>query len=549
MRDLFQGGKPPPSTPLGRFFGSVEAVCRQADLVLPDEVEADQTIWIKNEHELWHWVHQHLGIKIPTEQVCPDHVAPFTAFAEAYFARVPLSVWLASRAFGGKSVLLAALGLTEACTLGAGITLLGGSGEQSRRVHAYMEGTDTNLQQAFWEAPGAPRYLLKSSLAAWRTSLKNSGWIYALTASQKSVRGPHPQRLRMDEIDEMSLPILDAAMGQPLSKNLADGTEILSQTVLSSTHQNPVGTMTEILNRARERDWPIRSWCYKESMAGEHGWLSETEVARKKTTITVLMWDTEFELQEPSPEGRAFDPVAIDAMFNPELGEFAGGQGDVHVWEKPAWELHPDWPKQPKWVAAKGFNLEEMSQLRSSRRWRMRTLTKEEHGEWQTYWNAREVVIRSLVCRYAAGGDWGKKRDHTIIWVARIDCRPKRMVAYANLAREPYPIMWAKFNNLVARFDAQAAHDATGIGTAAEDFMEVAVIDVPMVGQRRKDLFNDYIVAVEDGTWVSPRIKYAYDEHRFTVQDDLWGTGHPPDSVVAGAMCNHAAMFGGSLLR
>ena len=37
-----------------------------------------------------------------------------------------------------------------------------------------------------------------------------------LTASQKSVRGPHPPSLLLDEIDEMDLEIFDAALGQPM---------------------------------------------------------------------------------------------------------------------------------------------------------------------------------------------------------------------------------------------------------------------------------------------------------------------------------------------
>jgi hypothetical protein len=51
-------------------------------------------------------------------------------------------------------------------------------------------------------------------------------------ASQKSIRGPHPQRLRIDEADDVALGLLDAAMGQPMSKP-----GIAKQTVFSGTHQ------------------------------------------------------------------------------------------------------------------------------------------------------------------------------------------------------------------------------------------------------------------------------------------------------------------------
>ena len=57
------------------------------------------------------------GLSIPDVAVCPGHVSPWQAFCDAYFARHRVSVWLASRGFGGKSFLLAMLGLVEAATL------------------------------------------------------------------------------------------------------------------------------------------------------------------------------------------------------------------------------------------------------------------------------------------------------------------------------------------------------------------------------------------------------------------------------------------------
>ena len=46
--------------------------------------------------------------------------------------------------------------------------------------------------------------------------------IQALTAAQTAVRGAHPTRLLLDEIDEMKLPILEAAQGQFDIRTFAD---------------------------------------------------------------------------------------------------------------------------------------------------------------------------------------------------------------------------------------------------------------------------------------------------------------------------------------
>ncbi|MBE9479627.1 MAG: hypothetical protein IMY80_06635, partial [Chloroflexi bacterium] len=154
---------------------------------------------IRTDDDLWHAVQDLAGITIPRVKVCEDHVAPFTAFADAYFARHRNIVWHASRGLAGKSVLLATLAFMEGIEMGAAVNLLGGSGEQSQRVHGYMTGEDTNLPGTFWGHYGAPRHLLVDDPTKRETKLSNGGRIVVLQASQRSVRGPHPQKLRLDE--------------------------------------------------------------------------------------------------------------------------------------------------------------------------------------------------------------------------------------------------------------------------------------------------------------------------------------------------------------
>ena len=50
-------------------------------------------------------------------------------------------------------------------------------------------------------------------------------------------------------------------------------------------------------------------WCWKETQE-PNGWLSPAQVQRKRSEITAQMWRTEFDLQEPTAEGRAIDPDA-----------------------------------------------------------------------------------------------------------------------------------------------------------------------------------------------------------------------------------------------
>jgi hypothetical protein len=408
------------------------------------------------------------GVRLPAKSCCAQHQTPFRAFADAFFARSSVGVWEASRGFGGKSFMLALLAVTEAAVLGARVNVLGGSGEQAQRI---LEAMDQ-----FWMAPNAPRALLASEPAKRETRLARGNWIRALMASTRSARGPHPQRLRMDEVDEMDLTILDAAMGQTMS--IAG---IPAQTVLSSTHQYADGTMAEVKKRAGEKGWPIYTWCYRECLE-PHGWLAQAEVARKQSEVTLGMWNAEYELQEPSPEGRAIASSAVETMFDPSLGTFLGGDGQEVVIE----------PPDPKGM-------------------------------------------------YATGADWARSKDWTVLWTDRIDVTPTRLVAFLRMHRLPWPEMVGKFDARVKSYPGPAAHDATGIGDVIHGYSKCGAEGVVLRGRERDELFAGHIQSIEHGERTAPRIDFAYGEHKYVTNDDLYGAGHPPDSFVAGALARRAA--------
>lgn len=364
--------------------------------------------------------------------------------------------------------MLATLGQTEMVLLGADVTILGGSGAQSASVHAYM--------QKGWNAVRAPRRLLASDPSKYETMLTNGGHVRALMASQTSARGPHPQRMRLDECDEMNLAILDAALGQPMSSDV-----VPAQTVLSSTHHNADGTMTEILKRSKTQGFPVFEWCWKETLQ-PHGWLTQAEVDRKRLEVPASMWQSEYDLQEPSPESRAIIPEAVEKFFDPSLGEVEGTAGQYYEFEAPVPEA-----------------------------------------------------------TYATGADWARDVNWTIIVTFRTDVIPNRMVAFYRDGRKPWPQMVAAFDRQVTRFPGNACHDETGLGNVVGDLLEVYATGVDLVGRSRSDLFWDYIGAIEHEELRAPRVAYMYGEHKYLKNDDLYGGGHPPDSFVAGALARKAA--------
>ena len=340
-------------------------------------------------------------------------------------------------------------------------------------------------------ASGARRFCSRCSRPPTPSCLKltSSSWV-ALGNSP----GPTPRACCSTRSTRWELRILEAAQGQPMDR---DG--VRAQTVMSSTHQHPDGTVTAMRRRAADLGWPVYEWCYRETLA-PHGWLTEDQVTRKRGELSRTMWAVEYELQEPSAEGRAIDPAAVERMFDATLG--------THI---PAGDLAHTWRGQPGPPA--------------DRAW------PDPAGAW-----------------YCIGIDWAQKRHYTVAVVVRCDTTPLQVVAVYRIRRRPWPEMTERVGALLDEFPGPATHDATGAGSAIGEFPALAAHDqlqgVTLVGCVRTDLFRNYIGAIERHEIVCPRIDVFYTEHLYCGEDDLFGSEHPPDTVVAMALAYHAFKTG-----
>lgn len=431
---------------------------------------------LSDKHELAEWVEHTFGVRLVEGSCCAGHASPLDAFAAAYFAENPVVVWKASRGLGGKTVMLALLGLTKAVTLGTGVTLLGGSGEQSQRVMGYMTGTDSNLSDQFWNHPTAPRQLIRKEITR-RTSLRNGGWIHALMASTRSVRGAHPSTVLLDEIDEMTREIYHASTGQAMGQvDKVAGNRIAAQMVLSSTWHKAEGTMTYVLEQARLKRWPVFSWCYKETLLG---WLDEETVEEKRAQVPTAVFHVEHDLNEPSPERRSIPTEAMHKAFRPHLGQIEVGDADGEI-----------------------------------------VLEEPEKG-----------------ALYATGTDWAKDVDWTWIFTYRADRHPAELVAFERTGRLPWPLMVEKLNARVEKYPGQSSHDATGLGKVVTDYLTVASEPFDFVGKQRTDLISGYLLALEHGKIVHPVIDLMESEHKFADNEALFSpTKHLPDTIAAAAL-------------
>ncbi|CAB4148347.1 hypothetical protein UFOVP967_41 [uncultured Caudovirales phage] len=435
----------------------------------------------RDKWELQYYLWNFFGIKVSAQKVCPDHQAPLDAIADAYFATNSVIVWKASRGFGGKTTMASGLALLELMS-GMDVAILGGSSLQSLRVHeATREGWEHETHIGGQVIKGPFKWALAKDPNRIETRTIWGNSLRALAASTKSARGPHPQRLRMDEVDEMDIEILDAALGQTMSLG---GHK--SQTLLSSTHQYPQGTMTEILRRAEDKGWPVYTWCYKENSA-PHGWLNPDDVERKRGEIQPAMWEVEYDMSAPKLDGVIFDPETINRFVD------------------------------------------------------MRKTKDDKQGVYYEFEAPRSYG------KYVTSADWAKEHDQTIIITLRVDEKPYKVVAYERLQKLPWPMLVGRFEGRLNRFKGRGIHDSTGVGSVVEDIIVkpkgVDRVDGHSLHSRSEKtvLYSNYILGVQKGEIITPNITSLVLEHKYLTPEQIFGQKHTPDTVSAMALAYFVA--------
>jgi hypothetical protein len=246
-----------------------------------------------------------LNVKLPYPSCCENHQSPLDALWAAYADEDYFAIWHAMRG-SGKTYMLAVLSFVESLFKPrCGITVLGGSLEQSQKCVSYLD--------QFWQLPSVAN-LMKKMLVGRVVGgrgfkLMHGSWVTALAASQKSVRGPHPQRLRLDEVDEMAPEIFDAALGQPKANY-----GIMDQVVASSTLHHPFGMMADLIDSREERGAALYRWCVKEVCFPRGFWAPE-ELERKQKQVTQAMWDAEYLLKRPMIGSTIYDFELVEQAY------------------------------------------------------------------------------------------------------------------------------------------------------------------------------------------------------------------------------------------
>jgi hypothetical protein len=200
---------------------------------------------------LWRWIYAFTGIQVARARVCPEHNTPWDYVQALYFDRPSLALVLGSRG-SGKSFLSALdTHLTSRWHPKHATRILGGSRAQSEQVYRALSDIVTGGHGPIGSDAQTIVKLLKGE-----AEYANGSEVAILAASSRSVRGPHVPSLKLDEVDEIDPEFREAAMGMCMERH-----GVRASVVMTSTWHRVGGPMTGLIERAKNGEFPLFSFC------------------------------------------------------------------------------------------------------------------------------------------------------------------------------------------------------------------------------------------------------------------------------------------------
>lgn len=197
------------------------------------------------------WVELFTGVKVARKAVCRGHHSPFDAFSHQFLHRPRNALWLGPRG-GGKSYLSALdTHLWSRFYPLHETQILGGSLAQSGQIYRALEEVVTKGSGLAGTDRDTVLKLLASSV-----TYHNGSKASILTASPKSVRGPHVPSLKLDEVDEIDPSLRSDAIGMAMEKY-----GVSASILMTSTWHRVGGPMEILIEQARSGAMPFFSWC------------------------------------------------------------------------------------------------------------------------------------------------------------------------------------------------------------------------------------------------------------------------------------------------
>lgn len=228
-------------------------ISRRLNHGIRDGRKFDITTRPTTEEQLQKYIRQFFGLTIPLTAYCHNHQSPMDYlwynFNVDFLDNKPAncdSVLWANR--GGGKTMLTAIGMILDCIFKpkCEIKILSGSGYQAGLLYDYARDFLANGFDIF----------IKDKLLKTGVQFKNGSSIGILMQSESSVRGPHIQKLKCDEVELFDTTVWNAAKFMTMSKH-----DLIAGIGVLSTLNNSYGLMRKLLDEAVKFRKPIFKWC------------------------------------------------------------------------------------------------------------------------------------------------------------------------------------------------------------------------------------------------------------------------------------------------
>jgi hypothetical protein len=289
-------------------------------------------------------------MSMPRNKVCPHHDPPFDFIYNCFISASKVTLALANRS-GGKTMAFAILScLDSVANDQCESANLGAIKAQAQRCYRYMQGFINNSQVFQGFTKGDPT-ITKSDFI-------NGSSIEVLVATMSGVNSPHPQKLKMDEIELIAWPIIQEAFSMVQSKG-----DVKGVTVLGSTRKFATGPMQKFVDTGEKKGMRIFQWCIWDVMqkwpvdtnmqqeiqetfkadlpeyvmANADGYYLWEDAMEKYGTLDRDIWDTQWLSKKPDLSAliySRFDDVKnIEMNFSLTLKEVREGLKQIYVFE------------------------------------------------------------------------------------------------------------------------------------------------------------------------------------------------------------------------
>ncbi len=211
----------------------------------------------KTREQLAHWVKALLGLDVPGVALMPGSTPPLDYLAHSFFEQPGDAVVWANRG-GGKTMLGAVATMLDLIFKPSiQVRVLGGSMEQSRKMHEHML---TLLERRSLGSLGgllSGDTILAGVPTRTRIELINGSRVELLAQSHRSVRGTRVHKLRCDEVDEFEPDVWQAA--QMVTRSGRCGRHDVRGTIEAlSTMHRPFGMMTKLAPQTNDAGGPVK---------------------------------------------------------------------------------------------------------------------------------------------------------------------------------------------------------------------------------------------------------------------------------------------------